>query len=83
MTKTQRKIPLHKSHTGQWIRIISLPHGVTGAQFVRLGISEGEKVKCLERLPGGTVIIQKNRQQIAIGHQLARQIFVIILHDEE
>jgi ferrous iron transport protein A len=46
------------------------------AQFIRLGISEGERVTCLERLPGGTIVIQKNRQQIALGHKLAKEIFV-------
>jgi len=60
-----------------------MPHGTLRAQFVRLGIHEGEKVKCLERLPGGTVVIQKNRQQIAIGHQLAKQIMVIVIGDKE
>ncbi len=60
-----------------------MPAGTLRAQFIRVGISEGEKVKCLERLPGGTVVLQKNRQQIAVGHQLARQILVIVLHGEE
>jgi Fe2+ transport system protein FeoA len=62
--------------SGQWVRIISVPQGVLKAQFVRLGIHEGERVKCLERLPGGTIVLQKNRQHIAIGSQLAKQILV-------
>ena len=53
------------------------------AQFIRVGIHEGEKVRCLERLPGGTIVLQKNRQQIAIGHQLAKQILVTVLSDGE
>ncbi|MFA3781540.1 ferrous iron transport protein A [Melioribacteraceae bacterium 4301-Me] len=44
------------------------------AQLIRLGIAEGDVVKCIERLPGGTVIIQKNRQEIAIGLELAKKI---------
>jgi Fe2+ transport system protein FeoA len=35
-------------------------------------------VKCLERLPGGTIVLQKNRQQIALGHKLARQVVVLL-----
>ena len=51
-----------------------MPRGVLHAQFVRVGIGEGEKVRCLERLPGGTTIIQKNRQRIAIGHNLRGKV---------
>ena len=61
---------------GHSVRIVSVPRGTLRAQFIRLGISEGERVTCLERLPGGTIVIQKNRQQIALGNKLARQIVV-------
>lgn len=65
--------------TGQWLRIHSIPPGLLHAQFVRFGIQEGERVQCIERLPGGTIVLQKNRQQIAIGHLLADQIMVLVL----
>lgn len=61
------------------MRIHSLPRGLVRAQFIRFGIHEGEKVHCYEKLPGGTVVIQKHRQQIAIGHKLAKEIMVTIL----
>ncbi len=64
------------------MKIAYLPDGQVRAQFIRVGMTEGEKVRCLERLPGGTMVIQKNRQQIAIGHRLARQIFVFIIPEE-
>ena len=83
MLKSKNTIPLNSATTGQHLRIVSVPHGTLKAQFVRLGIHEGEKVKCLERLPGGTIVVQKNRQQIAIGHQLAKQIMVVVLGDKE
>jgi Fe2+ transport system protein FeoA len=60
------------------VKIVSVPDGTVRAQFIRLGISEGERVICLERLPGGTIVLQKNRQQIALGHKLARQVVVRI-----
>ncbi len=62
---------------GQWIKISALPQGVLYAQFVRLGLHEGQRVRCLERLPGGTIVLQRNRQQVAVGHQLAKDIYVI------
>ncbi|GMU85696.1 MAG: hypothetical protein AMXMBFR48_09380 [Ignavibacteriales bacterium] len=59
---------------GNFITIMHLPSGNIKVQLIRIGISEGDKVFCLERLPGGTIVIQKNRQEIAIGYDLARQI---------
>lgn len=76
MTAKGRKIPLVLVKAGNPVKIIFVPRGKNRAQFIRLGINEGERVICLERLPGGTVVIQKNQQQIALGHQLAKQIIV-------
>lgn len=76
-------VSLYSSPVGGWIRIVSLPPGIVRAQFIRLGISEGERIFCLQRLPGGTIVLQKNHQQIAVGHQLSRQIIVAVIYDEE
>ncbi|HEY4613707.1 MAG TPA: FeoA family protein [Bacteroidota bacterium] len=73
-------IPLVESIMGQGLRIHSVPPGVR-VFFLRLGIGEGEVVSCYERLPGGTVVIQKNRQQIAIGHKLAKKIMVAVVEE--
>lgn len=56
--------------------IISLPDGIPRSQLIRFGIIEGEIIKCIENLPGGTVVIQKNRQEIALGAKLANKILV-------
>jgi Fe2+ transport system protein FeoA len=32
----------------------------------------------MERLPGGTVVLQRNRQEIAIGYDLAKKIEITI-----
>jgi Fe2+ transport system protein FeoA len=37
---------------------------------------EGEEIRCIERLPGGTVVIGKSRQEIAIGAALAETILI-------
>ena len=44
---------------------------------------KGEVVRCIERLPGGTVVIEKNRQEIAIGAALAKTIIVDSFSAEE
>jgi Fe2+ transport system protein FeoA len=72
----KKTTPLVFVSAGDSVRIMSVPTGALRTQFIRLGISEGERVTCLERLPGGTIVIQKNRQQIALGHKLAREILV-------
>jgi len=83
MTKINYAISLDMLRTGQYLRVHSLPDGTVRAQFVRVGINTGVKLKCLERLPGGTIVLQKNRQEIAIGHSLARQIIVVPIGVEE
>jgi len=70
------KRTLDTAHKGKYFTVMALPQGVLKVQLIRLGISEGDRIFCLERLPGGTVVIQKNRQEIALGFELAHQIFI-------
>jgi ferrous iron transport protein A len=65
---------LDKVKKGTYLTITNLPAGILKVQLIRIGITEGSKVFCLERLPGGTIILQKNRQEIAIGYDLAKEI---------
>jgi ferrous iron transport protein A len=83
VSSRRKMIPLNVSLPGEWLRICSVPGGLIFTQFIRFGISEGERMMCIERLPGGTVVVQKNRQQIAIGHTLAKQIFVVVIEAQE
>jgi Fe2+ transport system protein FeoA len=69
-------VPLHSVTKGSILTIIDIPEGRSREQLIRLGILKGELIKCLERLPGGTVVIEKNRQEIAIGASLAKTILV-------
>jgi Fe2+ transport system protein FeoA len=61
---------------GQKVKIVSLPDEFTRAQAIRFGISEGTVVTCREVVPAGPVVIARNRQEIAIGRNLARLIEV-------
>ena len=69
-------IPLHEVTKGSRLVILDIPEGRARSQLIRLGVVKGEFIRCLERLPGGTVVIQKHRQEIAIGVTLARTILV-------
>ncbi len=71
-------LTLDKVKKGKFLTILSLPGNDYKIQLIRLGLSEGESVKCIERLPGGTIVIQKNRQEISIGYELARKIEIIL-----
>ncbi|HHW42316.1 MAG: ferrous iron transport protein A [Thermoanaerobacteraceae bacterium] len=67
---------LDRMKRGQRCRILSIPSEAVRAQALRFGIAEGEMVTCCEVIPAGPVVISKNRQEIAIGRRLARQIEV-------
>ena len=82
MKTDEQTTSLHLSPAGTWLKIVSLPDGNFRAQLILFGIHEGEFVRCLERLPGGTIVLQKNRQQLAIGYQLAKRVMVVLLHNE-
>jgi ferrous iron transport protein A len=75
MTK-EKAVPLHTIPKGSRVLIIEVPEGKGKSQLIRLGILKGEFIRCLERLPGGTMVIEKNRREVAIGMTLAKSIFV-------
>ena len=69
---------LNNAKKGDCVSILQLPKDNSKIQLIRFGISEGDTVVCLERLPGGTIILQRNRQEIALGFDLAKNITVLI-----
>lgn len=48
------------------------------SQCIRLGLCAGASFTCLERLPGGTIVLETNRQEIALGRPLALTIHVVL-----
>ncbi len=67
---------LNEVEPGTEIEICELPSGAIKTHFIRLGITEGTKVKCAHKLPGGTVVISKLHQEIAVGSDIAKKILV-------
>jgi Fe2+ transport system protein FeoA len=76
MTTKNKVLPLHTISKGSRVLIVEVPEGKGKSQLIRLGILKGEFIRCLERLPGGTMVIEKNRREVAIGVTLAKTIFV-------
>jgi len=77
-----KTVPLHTISKGSRVLIVEVPEGKGKSQLIRLGILKGEFIKCLERLPGGTMVIEKNRREVAIGMTLAKTIFVAYVNNE-
>ena len=48
------------------------------SQCIRLGLAIGSSFTCIERLPGGTIVVETNRQEIALGRHLAETIAISI-----
>jgi Fe2+ transport system protein FeoA len=63
---------------GTSARISALPGGDIRSQFIRIGLMEGSIVQCLERLPGGTLVLRHSRQEVALSTELAASILVSI-----
>lgn len=76
VTMKSRNQPLSSVARGKRFVVLDIPQGKPRTQLIRLGIMKGEVIKCVERLPGGTVVVEKNRQEIAIGSTLAEFIRV-------
>ena len=74
------KFTLNKAKRGQQLLVQQLPERDYKLQLIRFGILEGETITCLDKIFGGTIIIQKNRLEIALGNDLARQIIVSSLN---
>jgi len=68
---------LDKVKRGSVVQIVSIDDEQSRSILIRMGISEGSRVTCYERLPLGPVILRCKRQDIAIGRPLARCIHVI------
>lgn len=74
---------MHEVRKGSRLVVVEIPDGQSRSKLIRLGVVKGEFIRCLERLPGGTVVIQKHRQEIAIGVTLARTIMVAYVNSHE
>lgn len=67
---------LDKAKRGERVEIIHIDDASVRAQAIRLGISEGSRMLCSEKLPAGPVILQNRMQEVAIGRKLAQHISI-------
>ena len=70
---------LDQVNRGQRVVIRAIASPEVSTQIIRFGLGVGESAICQEKLPQGPIVLRKNRQEIAIGRQLARAITVEVL----
>ena len=69
---------LDRVKRGQAFKIEHILNDTVRAQAIRFGIGEGEFLLCEEVVPAGPIVVRKNRQLIAMGRELARNIEVSV-----
>jgi ferrous iron transport protein A len=66
---------MNKIHTNECFEIRKIPELIK-SELIRLGISEGDKLRCIAKIPFGPIVIEKDLLEIAIGDKYARLIEV-------
>ncbi len=61
---------------GQSVQVVRICDGGIRIQLLRIGIGEGSRLECLEKIPFGPLMIRHNRQEIAIGREVAKNILI-------
>ncbi|MEY3370511.1 MAG: hypothetical protein RLZZ361_1181 [Cyanobacteriota bacterium] len=75
MKKNYSIIKLNKIKPLHQFVVLTIPDEIR-FELIRLGISEGDNLVCVAKIPFGPVVIQKDLQEIAIGAKFASLIEV-------
>jgi len=75
MKKTLSSIKLNKIKPSERFLVQKIPEEIK-YELIRLGISQGDSLLCVAKIPFGPVVIQKDLQEIAIGGKFASLIEV-------
>lgn len=67
---------LDQTMPGQAFIITNIADQFARLQAIRFGIAEGARAVCQTVVPGGPVVMRKGKQELAVGRNLARSIFV-------
>lgn len=75
----KKQIPLSSIPPNKSAIIKFIPKGNYKSQLLRFGIFEGQIFEVISKLPGETMVIKINRQEIALGSKLSKKILVQLL----
>lgn len=67
---------LNEIKSGQNFKVALIPQELKTI-LMRLGICEGEELSCINKIPGGPIVLVKDLQEIAIGENYSKRIEVI------
>jgi len=70
-------VSLNEVKIGQKVEILEFLNSAIKCYSSRFGIDKGQIVTCIAK--PGPVVIRKNHQEIAIGKNLSKEIFVNII----
>ena len=66
---------LNEAKAGSQIKLEKISDSVR-TNLIRLGLCVGDTVKCVAKVPGGPVVLEKGLQEIAIGQNFAKDIYI-------
>jgi Fe2+ transport system protein FeoA len=72
-------LPLTQQPLGQKVRVAAITDQNLAMQALRMGISEGEIIEVIARIPGGPLVIRQGELEIALGRELCLAIQVLPL----
>jgi len=68
---------LNQVKKGEYIEISQINDSEVKNHLIRFGIDTGSRIQCFQKIYNGPVVIKFNRQQIALGQEIAKNIMVI------
>lgn len=71
-------LTLNDLKAGQTALIQEIANPETALQALRIGISAGERIMCVAKIPAGPTVIQKGGMEFALGQDLCREIKVVL-----
>ena len=74
--KQGNKKDLNSISPGEKVVIKRIPESEYKSQLLRLGLYEGQTIECISKLPGGTMVLGVNRQELALGKKLTSMIAI-------
>lgn len=70
-------INLDDIKVGQRVEILDFLDSTISRFFSCFGLEKGQNITCIAK--PGPIIIQRNRQEIAVGRDLSKQIYVKVI----
>ncbi|OGH98195.1 MAG: hypothetical protein A2287_01930 [Candidatus Melainabacteria bacterium RIFOXYA12_FULL_32_12] len=70
-------VSLVEIKVGQRVEILDFIDSTVSRFFSCFGIEKGQQITCIAK--PGPVIIQRNQQEIAVGRDLSKQIYVKVI----